>query len=62
MAIQTTLEWLEWNINKFCVGFETVYSMNDHHLSPGNIPTYVPLLSAIPLFNLVDPAGGWMLA
>jgi hypothetical protein len=28
---RTMVEWLHWNINKFCVGFETVYSMNDHH-------------------------------
>ena len=28
---QTMIEWFQWNINKFCVGFEMVYSMNDHH-------------------------------
>lgn len=25
------LKWLRWNINKFCVEFEMVYSLNDHH-------------------------------
>ncbi|KAB8212764.1 hypothetical protein BDV33DRAFT_186205 [Aspergillus novoparasiticus] len=27
----TLLSWLYWNINKFCVGFEMVYSLNDRH-------------------------------
>jgi hypothetical protein len=27
----TLLKWLRWNINKFCVGFEMVYSLNDRH-------------------------------
>ena len=27
----TILSWLRWNINKFCVGFEMMYSFNDHH-------------------------------
>ncbi|KAI1671853.1 hypothetical protein L13192_02712 [Pyrenophora tritici-repentis] len=27
----TVLNWLRWNINKFCVGFEMVYSLNNHH-------------------------------
>jgi hypothetical protein len=27
----TLLRWLRWNINKFCVGFETVYSSQDAH-------------------------------
>ncbi|KJK87933.1 hypothetical protein H633G_08218 [Metarhizium anisopliae BRIP 53284] len=26
---ETLLRWLRWNINKFCVGFETVYSFQD---------------------------------
>ena len=25
------LQWVRWNINKFCVGFETVYSFQDPH-------------------------------
>lgn len=25
------LFWFYWNINKFCVGFEMVYSLNDRH-------------------------------
>jgi hypothetical protein len=25
------VEWLQWNINKFCMGFKTIYSMNDHN-------------------------------
>ncbi|KID83860.1 AT hook, DNA-binding motif protein [Metarhizium guizhouense ARSEF 977] len=28
---ETLLRWLRWNINKFCVGFETVYSFQDPH-------------------------------
>ena len=27
----TLLRWVRWNINKFCVGFETVYSFQDPH-------------------------------
>lgn len=27
----TVLSWLRWNINKFYVGFEMVYSLNDHY-------------------------------
>ncbi|EAU29224.1 predicted protein, partial [Aspergillus terreus NIH2624] len=27
----TLLRWFRWNINKFCVGFEMVYSLNDRH-------------------------------
>ncbi|KAH7341167.1 hypothetical protein BKA66DRAFT_448341 [Pyrenochaeta sp. MPI-SDFR-AT-0127] len=27
----TLLNWLRWNINKFCVGFEMVYGLNDRH-------------------------------
>lgn len=27
----TVLRWLRWNINKFCVGFEMVYSFQDPH-------------------------------
>ncbi|KAL4755616.1 uncharacterized protein BDW70DRAFT_165305 [Aspergillus foveolatus] len=27
----TLVDWLRWNINKFCVGFEMVYSLKDHH-------------------------------
>lgn len=27
----TLLLWFHWNINKFCVGFEAVYSINDRH-------------------------------
>ncbi|KAH8654320.1 hypothetical protein BGZ61DRAFT_435165 [Ilyonectria robusta] len=27
----TLLRWLRWNINKFCVGFEMVYSFQDPH-------------------------------
>ncbi|KAF9890022.1 hypothetical protein FE257_006702 [Aspergillus nanangensis] len=27
----TLLQWFQWNINKFCVGFEMVYSLNDRH-------------------------------
>ncbi len=27
----TIMGWFRWNINKFCAGFETVYSMNDSH-------------------------------
>lgn len=27
----TLLRWLRWNINKFCLGFETVYSFQDPH-------------------------------
>jgi hypothetical protein len=25
------VEWLQWNINIFDVGFEIVYSLNDHY-------------------------------
>ncbi|EGU73900.1 hypothetical protein FOXB_15591, partial [Fusarium oxysporum f. sp. conglutinans Fo5176] len=28
---ETVLRWLRWNINKFCVGFEMVYSLQDPH-------------------------------
>ncbi|KAB8239978.1 hypothetical protein BDV35DRAFT_386193 [Aspergillus flavus] len=27
----TLLSWLYWNTNKFCVGFEMIYSLNDRH-------------------------------
>ncbi|KAF9882577.1 hypothetical protein FE257_006752 [Aspergillus nanangensis] len=27
----TLLRWFRWNINKFCVGFEMVYSLNNRH-------------------------------
>src|SRR4051812_18398106 len=27
----TLLNWLRWNVNKFCVGFEMVYGLNDRH-------------------------------
>lgn len=27
----TLLLWFHWNVNKFCVGFEAVYSINDRH-------------------------------
>lgn len=27
----TLLRWLRWNINKYCLGFETVYSFQDPH-------------------------------
>ncbi|KAL2810795.1 hypothetical protein BDW59DRAFT_155613, partial [Aspergillus cavernicola] len=27
----TIVNWLCWNINKFCAGFEMVYSLNNHH-------------------------------
>jgi hypothetical protein len=27
----TLLRWVRWNINKFCVGFEMVYSFQDPH-------------------------------
>jgi hypothetical protein len=28
---QTVLQWVRWNINKFCVGFEMVHSFQDAH-------------------------------
>ncbi|KAJ6041645.1 hypothetical protein N7460_007035 [Penicillium canescens] len=31
LPTSTLLFWFHWNINKFCVGFETVYSINDRH-------------------------------
>ncbi|KAE8383929.1 hypothetical protein BDV23DRAFT_189826 [Aspergillus alliaceus] len=31
LPIPTLLFWLYWNINKFCVGFKIVYSLNDRH-------------------------------
>ncbi|KAB8266546.1 hypothetical protein BDV30DRAFT_247683 [Aspergillus minisclerotigenes] len=31
LSTQTVLDWFRWNINKFCVGFEMVHSLNDHH-------------------------------
>ncbi|KAE8383980.1 hypothetical protein BDV23DRAFT_189687 [Aspergillus alliaceus] len=31
LLIPTLLFWLYWNINKFCVGFEMVYSLNNRH-------------------------------
>lgn len=27
----TLFKWLRWNINKFCVGFEMIYSLNDYY-------------------------------
>ncbi|KAL4767181.1 hypothetical protein BDW60DRAFT_200641 [Aspergillus nidulans var. acristatus] len=27
----TLVDWLRWNINKFCMGFEMVYSLKDHY-------------------------------
>ncbi|KAJ5100164.1 hypothetical protein N7532_007165 [Penicillium argentinense] len=31
LPTSTLLFWFYWNINKFCVGFESVYSINDRH-------------------------------
>ncbi|KAL2807989.1 hypothetical protein BJX63DRAFT_436566 [Aspergillus granulosus] len=31
LPTSTLLFWFHWNINKFCVGFESVYSINDRH-------------------------------
>ena len=31
VSTSTLLKWLRWNINKFCVGFEMVYSLKDRH-------------------------------
>ncbi|KAL5366723.1 hypothetical protein BJX96DRAFT_183344 [Aspergillus floccosus] len=31
LPTSTLLRWFRWNINKFCVGFEMVYSLNDRH-------------------------------
>ncbi|KAJ5549853.1 hypothetical protein N7535_002204 [Penicillium sp. DV-2018c] len=31
LPTSTLLFWFYWNINKFCVGFESVYSLNDRH-------------------------------
>ncbi|KAJ5129708.1 uncharacterized protein N7515_005747 [Penicillium bovifimosum] len=31
LPIPTLLYWFHWNINKFCVGFESVYSIDDRH-------------------------------
>jgi hypothetical protein len=31
LTTTTLLKWLRWNINKFCVRFKMVYSINDHH-------------------------------
>ncbi|KAG7000021.1 hypothetical protein FocnCong_v012501 [Fusarium oxysporum f. sp. conglutinans] len=28
---ETVLRWLRWNVNKFCAGFEMVYSLQDPH-------------------------------
>jgi hypothetical protein len=30
-TMQTVLQWVWWNINRFCVGFEMVYSFQDAH-------------------------------
>lgn len=30
-STSTISRWFRWNINKFCVGFESVYSFHDHH-------------------------------
>jgi hypothetical protein len=30
----TILSWYWWNINKFCLGFEMVYSLSDSHWVP----------------------------
>ena len=31
LPTSTLLSWFHWNINKFCVGSETVYGNNDRH-------------------------------
>ncbi|PVH90971.1 hypothetical protein DM02DRAFT_664466 [Periconia macrospinosa] len=61
-STSTLLKWLRWNINKFCVGFEMVYSLKDYHFVTWEHTRVMLMCLRCPQFSyssgLIQRAGG----